>query len=438
MEPPSELYITFIWLLISLVFCALFSFLETSLTALRLFRIKEISQFINKYQHLFDTLEKNPNYILIAMLIAYNLANVIAAILSSMVMEKISRLLNLSESIGFTLGIFITTLTILIVDLIPKNLAITHGDKLFPSTLWMINIIYSSLKPIVMVLSKFIDYINSFFYSEVINNKNEISEKEIQFLVDYINENNLMDNHKISMIKSIFDIGIKSIKDIVIPKNEIVSINVNSDQSSILEIFSKYKFTRMPVWQDDDENIIGIIHQKDFLRILSKNDKDWSIKDIIRPIIFIPESAKVLRILKEFKDTRMHMAIVLNEFGSVTGLVTLEDIIEEIVGEISDEYEDVKDKIIRLNSGAILANGSVELSKLEPILNIRFNSEDAITLGGFLIEQFGYLPKENEEIDYSGYKFKITKSNIKKIERVLVYSDGSLLDYNYIDKFDNL
>ena len=245
------------------------------------------------------------------------------------------------------------------------------------------------------------------------------SEKEIQFLINYINEKGLMERHKTAMLKSIFELGITAVKEIMVPETSIISINVNSTQKETLDLFSKYQFTRLPVYEDEPDNIIGMLHQKDFFQLLSKNE-DRPLRDIVRPIMFVPESAKVLRVLKEFKEQRMHIAMVLNEYGGITGLVTLEDVIEEIVGEISDEYESITEKIVPLKAGGYLVDASIELEQLEPELNIQFETEDALTLGGFLIEQLERVPKTGERLEYKGYHFKIQQASPKRVYQVLI------------------
>lgn len=425
MEPPLtavSLLPDLILLLISLVISAFFSFLETCITSLRLFKIKEIQESIKKYTSLFHTLEHNPNRILVTILVAYNLINVITTVISSDIIHKISSVYNLSEGLEFTINVLLTSTIILIADLIPKNMAIGSSSKLFKSTLWMTNILYLSLYHFVTVLSKFTDWVTRIFTS---NQEADISqrvgsEKEIEFLIDYINEKGLIERHKTAMLKSIFELEVTTVKEIMVPENEIISINANSTQAETLEIFSKYQFSRLPVYEGEPDNVIGMLHQKDFFQLLSKKE-DRPLRDIVRPIMFIPESAKVLRVLKEFREQRMHIAIVLNEFGGITGLVTLEDLIEEIVGEISDEYEAIEEKIVPLKSGGWLIDASIELEELTNLLNITFETEDALTLAGFLTEQFQYMPKKDEELNYKNFCFQIQQASPKRINKVLIY-----------------
>lgn len=425
-ELTSSLYSNTIWFIISLILCALFSFLETSLTALRLFKLKELASSTKRYSKLFFELETNPNRILTTVLVAYNLANVLAAIFSNELMEALVKSLNLSERLGFAIGILITTTTILLADLIPKNLAISHGDRLFGSTLWMTNVIYYMFYPFVTFLVKFTDWVTriisptgSMDTSEAIT-----SEKEIQFLIDYINDKGLMERHKTAMLKSIFELGVTAVREIMVPETKVVSISVNATLKDSLDIFAKCQFTRLPVYEDETDNIIGMLHQKDVFQLLSKN-QDRPLKDLVRPIMFVPESAKAIKVLKEFREQRMHIAMVLNEFGGIIGLVTLEDVIEEIVGEISDEYEEIPEHVIALQSGGWLVDASINLEELVTLLGIEFETEDALTLAGFLTEQLQHVPKKGEEISFKGYNFKVQQSSAKRIYKVLIYESNS-------------
>ncbi|MBA2306552.1 HlyC/CorC family transporter [Candidatus Dependentiae bacterium] len=423
MEPPVESLLNgnLFFFILALLFCALFSFIETSVTALRLFQLKELTKGSPKYTSLFHLFEHSPNRILISILIASNFANVLAAVLSSRVMEGITKSLPISNKVGFLVGIFFTSTTILLTDLIPKNIATIHGSTMFKSTLWITNIVYKALSPFVTVLSKIADYATKLIGgSSTKGMVNSVAaEKEIQFMLSYINEKGLMERHKTAMLKSIFELGTTPIKEVMVPETSVISINVQSTQKETLDLFSKYQFTRLPVYEERLDNIIGMLHQKDFFQLLSKNE-DRPLRDIVRPITFIPESSKVLTVLRDFREQRMHIAMVLNEFGSITGLVTLEDVIEEIVGEITDEYESIPEKVIALKTGGYLVDASVDLEELETLLAIEFETEHSLSLAGFLIEQIDRMPKTGEEIEYKNYNFKVQQATPKRIVQVLV------------------
>lgn len=428
MEPPPAEMLTFsiIGFFIALFACSLFSFLETSITAMRLFKLKELQSSIGKYHLLFETLEKNPQRVLITTLIASCLANVIVSVLGTNIIEAFFAQFQFSTSIGIPAGIGIVTIAILIIgDIIPKNLGKAYGEKLLGSTLWFMNIMFHTCYPLVTLLLRVSDAVlYKIGGQKALDGSSEwvSSEKEIQFLIEHINEKGLMETEKTEMLQNIFELGTTPVRETMIPAGDIISVNVSAPLSEVLEIFSKHQFTRLPVYQDKPDNMIGMVHLKEvFLQLLQKTDK--KLNELIRPIMFVPESVKVNQLLKEFREQHMHIAIVINEYGSITGLVTLEDLLEEIVGEISDEYESTEQKIIELKQGGWLVDASVSLDELGEVLHIEFEAEDAITLGGFLTEVLQHLPKKGERVEYKGFCFQIQKASVTRVQQVLIFSE---------------
>lgn len=405
--------------IISLFLCAVFSFLETSITALRLFKLKELAKSTTKYEQLFATLENNPQRILITILIVSSLANATSAALISQVMTEIFAKLHLSEGIGFSLGIFVATAAILVVgEVIPKHLAKSRGTELLKSGLWLTNMVYFALYPAVKILNKISDFITSKIGGKI-KEEEEASEQEIQFLIDYIDEKGLMEPEKTKMLQSIFEIGTTPVKEIMVPGPDIIKINIDDALEKALKVFTECRFSRLPVYKNSPTNVIGILHQKDLLLNVQEGNK-IELKDLVRPTIFAPESMKVSQLLKEFKDQHKHMAMVLNEHGDLIGLVTLEDVLEEIVGEISDEYEAESKKLIPIQSNSWIAEGSLGLEELSKELKTEFEAEGALTLGGFLIEKFQHLPVKGEKIEFNGYTFQIQKASPRRIFLVLI------------------
>lgn len=419
--PSGSLYLQLIGFVITLLFCGLFSFLETSITALRIFKLKELAYSINGYKKLFTALEEFPNRVLFAILIANYLMNATCTALISSVMQDVFARMHYSEGLGLSVGVAISTIAIVIFgEMIPKNMARLYGDKLLPYTLGIANIVYIIFSPFVTVFTKFADAI----LRKIIKSPDTgsvTSEQEIRFLINYIGEKGLMDTEKTSMLQSVFNLSQTPIKEILVPENKMITININSTINDAITTFVRHHFSRLPVYEDQTDNIVGILYQKDIL--LGNPDKNKSIKEFIRPIIFVPESVKINQLLREFKDKKMHMAIVLNEFGGVEGLVTLEDVLEEIVGPIVDEHEANIEKISQLKDGTWLADASIELDELKNIFGIEFESEDAITLGGFLIEKLQHLPVKGERLSYKEYIFQIQKADNKKILQVLIFKD---------------
>lgn len=407
---------------IALASTALFSYLETTITAVRFFRIRELAQTTNRYQKILSVLEEQPHRILITILIACNLSNVIAAALSTRIMEELFTQLQWPEGLGFSLGIAIATISILIFgEIIPKHFAKLQGEKMLGSSLWLINIVYLMLYPLVKLLT----FISNFFIgSHIKENSSTLvtSEKEIKFLIDYINKKGLMEREKSAMLQNIFHICNTQIKDILVPEPDMVIIEAHTPLEMALQQFTQCQFSRLPVYEGKEDNIIGILYQKDIFIPFQKGEYKKPIKEIIRPVVFVPESMKVNQILKFFKDKQLHMAIVLDEHGAIAGLVTLEDVLEEIVGDIKDEHElETNKTIISLEDGSWLAPGNTSLEELEELLNIPFNAETAITLGGFMTEQLQHLPKKGERLEYADYVFQVQKATSRRILQVLIF-----------------
>ena len=198
-----------------------------------------------------------------------------------------------------------------------------------------------------------------------------------------------------------------------------VLLDVNVSIQDAIELMRHHRYSRVPIYDGKEDNIVGIIYHKDLFDHYSQNS-DKPLKELVRPVLFTPQTKRVSQLLNEFLKKRMHMAIVIDEFGNVIGLVTLEDLIEEIVGEISDEHEKIHTGIIPLEQGGWLVNASIMLDKLEEFLAIVFDVEESLTLAGFLAEKFEYLPQNGEKLLYRGYTFTIQQATDKRIFQVLI------------------
>lgn len=414
---------------IALSLRALFSFLETSITALRLFKLKELAKSYGRYEALFQSLETNPYRVLITILICNSLADVTTAALATNTMEVIFKRWGLSVGLGFSIGIAVATIAILIFgEIIPKNLAKGRSERLFRSTLWLVNIIFYLLYPLVTLLNRF----TSFIVKKLGGQKDQedasewvSSEKEIQFLIDYIYGKGLIEAEKSEMLQNIFELGHTPVKEIMVPATDIVMVTSDATIKDTLAVFVDHPFTRLPVYEKKSDNIIGMVHLKDIFMLLSKNE-DKPLSAIIRPILFIPETIKVNQLLREFRHKYMHLAIVINEHGSMIGLISLEDVLEEIVGELRDELEPKTENIVLLKQGGWLVDASTPLEELTDVLTITFETEDSVTLGGFITEQLQHLPKKGERFFYKKYYFQVQKASNKRVLQVLIFEEKNI------------
>ncbi len=404
--------------IIALCFAALFAFLETAFTALRLFKLKELALSVTKYRNLFESWEKNPQRILITILIANNFAHVIASVLISNALEQ-----HLG-AFGLAIGVGLATVMILIFgEIIPKSFAKAHHEKLFGSCLWLINLLYHLEYPFVTILLKIADKFFAKVGGQHILDKNDVvSEKEIEFLIDYSDEKGLMESEKTEMLQNVFSLGQTVVREIMIPKADMTLLNVSSSLEQAMDVFARSRYSRLPIYEDDDDNIIGVVHQKDIFDLLYKKEVK-TLRELVRPVMFIPETQKINQLLSELLKKHIHMAIILNEYGSIAGLVTLEDIIEEIVGEIVDEHEKTVNDIVPLEQGGWIVDGAASLEKIEDLLGIQMIAENSISIGGFLSEKLQHLPKKGERVLYEGYHFQVQQASPRRVLQVLIFAE---------------
>jgi putative hemolysin len=413
-----SLFVQIFLFIIALCFAALFAFLETAFTALRLFKLKELALSVSKYRNLFDSWEKNPQRILITILIANNFAHVLASVLISNVMEFYL------GTFGLAIGVGLATIMILIFgEIIPKSFAKTHHERLFGSFLWLINLLYHIEYPFVTILLQIAD---KFFAKvggqHVLDKHDVVSEKEIEFLIDYSDEKGLMESEKTEMLQNVFSLGQTLVREIMIPKADITLLDVNATLERAMDMFAQSRYSRLPVYEGDDDNVIGVVHQKDIFDLLYKKEVK-ALRELVRPIMFIPETQKINQLLSELLKKHIHMAIILDEYGSIAGLVTLEDIIEEIVGEIVDEHEKTVTDIVPLEQGGWIVDGAASLEKIEDLLNIHMITENSISIGGFLAERLQHLPKKGERVLYEGYYFQVQQASPRRVLQVLIFAD---------------
>lgn len=415
----SILYFKIAFFFVSLAFAGLFAFLETAFTALRIFKLRELAVGAKRFARLFESWEKQPQRILITILIANNLAHVTCSVTITDIMQTIF------GDTGFGLAIGILTATIMILlfgEILPKSYARMHHLAIIRAFLWFIWPLYHFLYPVVSACLWIADRFASRIGRGGIARCEVISEKEIEFLISYSNKIGVIESKKRAMLQNIFSLGQTLVKEIMIPVTDMIVIDVNSTLMSVMEMFTKYRYTRLPVFEDKEDNVIGIIHLKDVVELLYKKEQKLR-RDIIMSVLFVPESKKINQLLYEFLDKHKHMAIAIDEYGSITGLVTLEDILEEIVGEISDEHERVRQHIMPLDYGGWLMDAQVSLEDVEGVLDIKFNVEDSVTLAGFLAEKLQHLPRKGERVFYEEFCFQIQQATLRRVFQVLVFRD---------------
>lgn len=237
-------------------------------------------------------------------------------------------------------------------------------------------------------------------------------------------EKNLMDADSLSMIEGVLQVSEMQVRDIMIPRSQMDVIDISHPPEKFIPFVIETAHSRFPVIEDDKNDVIGILLAKDFLKYYAGDD--FEIRDMLRPTVFIPESKRLNVLLKEFRGSRNHIAIVVDEYGGVSGMVTIEDVLEQIVGEIEDEFDfdETEDNIIQDKNGHYRVKASTEIEDFNEYFNVNFSNEEFSTIGGLIIHAFGHLPKRDEKITFEGFKITILRADSRKLYSVLLEIDS--------------
>ncbi|CAM8415911.1 CorC Putative Mg2+ and Co2+ transporter CorC [Candidatus Methylopumilus universalis] len=239
-------------------------------------------------------------------------------------------------------------------------------------------------------------------------------------------EKNLMDADSLSMIEGVLQVSEMQVRDIMIPRSQMDVIDISHSPEKFIPFVMETAHSRFPVIEDDKNDVIGILLAKDLLKYYAGDD--FEIRDMLRPAVFIPESKRLNVLLKEFRGSRNHIAIVVDEYGGVSGMVTIEDVLEQIVGEIEDEFDfdETEDNIIQDKNGHYRVKASTEIEDFNEYFNVSFSNEEFSTIGGLIIQAFGHLPKRDEKITFQGFKITILRADSRKLYSVLLEIDSPI------------
>ncbi|WP_332399188.1 CNNM family magnesium/cobalt transport protein CorC [Vibrio metschnikovii] len=248
--------------------------------------------------------------------------------------------------------------------------------------------------------------------------------KDRQDLVDVIRDseiNDLIDHDTRDMLEGVMEIAEMRVRDIMIPRSQMVTVERTHDMDTLIAIITDAQHSRYPVISEDKDHVEGILLAKDLLKYLGSSSAPFNIEEVIRPAVVVPESKRVDRLLKEFREERYHMAIVVDEFGGVSGLVTIEDILEEIVGDIEDEFDDEEQLDIRkLSKHTYAVKALTTIESFNETFGTSFSDEEVDTVGGLVMTAFGHLPSRGEVIDIGGYNFKVTAADSRRVVQLQV------------------
>lgn len=437
----EETYITgqLIVFFICLVISAFFSGSETALTSMTKIRIKRLfSEGEATYRKLEPWLLE-PNRFLATILVGNNFVNILASVLAANICESIMlNYFSLSASVayGSTLAVAITTFLLLVFgEIVPKTYCKEHAVRISQFAIGPLNALYKVLRPLIAFFLFISNTVIRIFGGPKIKEVPILTENDIRTLIEISEREGVLEEEEREMIHSIIDFGDLHVKEIMTPRVDFQAISSDLTLEEVREEAIKHGHSRIPVYEQDLDRIIGILFVKDLLRVDNENTV-FNIKDIIRPVLFVPKTKKVSDLLKTFQKEKNHMAIVVDEYGLTAGLVTIEDALEEIVGDIQDEYDEELPEYEVHDDGTIVTYAKINLDELGDILNIDFPEEDVETLGGFITTVSGTVPGVGEEVHYKDITFIILESDERRIEQVKIIRQEQTEEEDEKNEFD--
>jgi putative hemolysin len=414
------LLVYFALLFFFLVLSAFFSGSETAFTALSRLRLEYLADTGDKKAQYVKRLVSNPDKLLGVILLGNTIANVATASLVTYVATTYSPQ-NMAETVSLVASIILTLVILIFCELTPKIIAATHSEQLTRRLVWPIRLTIALLYPFARLAALIANGLVritrlSRSTSPFIN---ALSEDEIRAIIEGSTESGMAEEKR-AMLHNVFEMGTTQVREVMIPRTEVTAVEIQDPISEILSVIRKTNFSRIPVYRESFDNVLGILYVKDLIQHVQRHG-DISLRVLLRPAQFIPDTALLEAVLRQLQSMHLHMAVVVDEFGGVEGIVTLEDILEEIVGEIRDEHDVETESIRELGPNLYSVAGNLPVKDFNRVFHTRIpESREYATIVGFLQTRTGRLLKEGENIRYQELNFFIEKVDRFKIVSVRI------------------
>ena len=402
-------------IIILLCLAAVFSSSETALTTANQIRMRTLADNGDKRAARVLHVTGNPGKMLSAILIGNNIVNLSASSIST------SLAIHLFGNTGAGIATGILTFLILIFgEVTPKTMATIKADSMSLTVAAPIGLLMKILTPVIFIINKLSLGLMFLLHVNIKDAQKKMTEEELRTIVDVSQENGVIEHEERDMIHNLFDFGDAEAKEIMVPRIDMTFVQADATYQEVLDIFRQDMFTRLPVYEDSTDNVIGIINMKDFL--LQNDTPEFSVRNLLREPYFTYEHKNTADLFLEMRKSSISLAIVLDEYGVTAGLITLEDLLEEIVGEIRDEYDaDEEDDITRISDREFYVLGSANLNDVSEALSLHFTSDDYDTIGGYCLGLLDHLPEKNEIIlTDNNILLRIDRMEKNRIERIYI------------------
>ncbi len=405
--------IQLIVLIILILLSGFFSSAETALTTVNRVRMRTLEEEGNKRAAKVNKILANYSKMLSTILIGNNIVNLSASALAT------TLALNINLAVGIATGI-LTIVVLLCGEIVPKTWAMMTNEKLSLLYSGIIYALMQLLTPVIYVIDQLARCFLKLLHVDPDKKASTMTESDLKTYVDVSHEDGVIESEEREIIYNVFDFSDALAKDIMIPRINMTTVNVDASYDKVLSVFRESMYTRLPVYQEEKDNIIGLINIKDF--ILNADRDNFSVRQILRDAHYTYEFKKSADLMLEMREKTTNVAFVLNEYGATVGMITLEDLLEEIVGEIRDEYDQDEEELIQeVAERTFLVEGSMKLDDINDYLDTELQSEDYDSIGGIIIECLDRLPEDNEEVTLEdGTSLKVQGIDQNRIIKVLM------------------
>lgn len=394
--------------------------------------MRSLAEEGNKRAKKVIAITEDSGKMLSAILIGNNIVNLSASSITTSIAYMFG-----GSAVAAATGI-ITLLILIFGEISPKTLATIHSEKLALMYAYPIDFIMKITTPFIFIVNNLSRVVLFILRVDPNAKPDAMTESELRTIVDVSHEDGVIESEEKEMIYNVFDMGDAKAKDIMVPRVHVTFADINSTYDELIEIFREDKFTRLPIYEETTDNVVGTINMKDLLLYNYNDKKEFHVRDILREAYFTYEYKSISELLVEMRQASINIAIVLDEYGETAGLITLEDLLEEIVGEIHDEYDENEEEFVRqINDREYIIEGSMNLDDLNDSLGLNLSSEDYDSLGGFIIEHLDRLPEQGDELTTDdGIRLVVEALQKNRVESVHLYIPEGFYDRKEEDSFD--
>ena len=422
MDPASTAQL--ITLIILIILSAFFSSAETAFTTVNKIRIRTFEEEGRPNAALVRKIIEEPQKLLSAILIGNNIVNLSASSLATTFVSRLMTNLGMENQIATGIGITTGILTLIVLifgEITPKNIATKAAERIcfiYIKPIYFITVLFT---PLIYIMNKISLGLMKLLGMKYTGKERIMTENELLTIIDVSHEEGVLESEEKEMITNVVDFGDSLAKDVMVPRIDMISIPVDISYDALRDVFKEHMYSRLPVYEENKDNVIGIITLKDFFKYEGNRDT-FKVTELLREPYFTYEYQKTSDLLIQMRENSINISIVLDEYGATAGIITLEDLIEEIVGEIRDEYDDdEEDPIQKLNTSEYLVDGSTRLDDINETFGCHIESDDYDSIAGHMINVLEHIPTEGEEITEDYIRFVIEKMDKNRIDTIHVY-----------------